>query len=80
MSNAQSDETEVENKDDTEYEEDTVGGVEEDITQELNEIDAEGHLDKALKGSLVEVQGSDNDTLDEEVNESEHELRNLYEL
>ena len=39
-----------------------------------------GHLEKALKGSWVEVYGLDNDTLDEEVKENEVELRNLYEL
>ena len=35
---------------------------------------------KTVKGSWVEVQGSDNDTLDEEVKENEVELRNSYEL
>ena len=67
----------------TEYKEvreDTVEGVEEDRDQETNEIDAEGHLEKALKGSWVEVQGTEIDTLDEEVKESEVELRNFYEL
>ena len=37
-------------------------------------------LKKALKGSWVEVQGTENDTLDEEVKESEVEFRNVYEL
>ena len=45
----------------TEYEEvreDTVQGVEENRDQEINEIDAEGHLEKTLKGSWVTQPGS----------------------
>ena len=44
----------------TEYEEvreDTVEGVEENRDQEINEIDAEGHLEKTLKGSWVTQPG-----------------------
>ena len=46
------------NKEYEEVKEDTVYGVEEDRDQEINEIDAEGHLEeKSIKGELGQSLG-----------------------